>query len=76
MKAVQKIMMYIFSIWIKEARLMLIFSIILLLIGIALIATSRFVAYKRDIDLREKIYIPGVLIFLIGALCLIGSWVN
>ncbi|MCJ1655410.1 hypothetical protein MT342_01340 [Staphylococcus sp. NRL 21/187] len=54
---------------------MLILSIILLLIGIALIATSRFVAYKRDIDLREKIYIPGVLIFLIGALCLIGFWV-
>ena len=45
---------------------MLILSIILLVVGIILISISSFVAYRQDIDLREKIYLPGVLFVLIG----------
>ena len=59
----------------KEAELMLILSIILLVVGIILISISNFVAYRQDIDLREKIYLPGVLFVLIGAICLIGYFV-
>ena len=55
----------------QEAMLMLVLSIILLLLGLILIGISRFVAYQRDIDLREKIYIPGVIFVLIGALLLL-----
>ena len=43
---------------------MLVLSIILLLLGLILIGISRFVAYQRNIDLREKIYIPGVIFCL------------
>ena len=59
----------------KEAELMLILSIILLVVGIILISISSFVAYRQDIDLREEIYLPGVLFILIGAICLIGYFV-
>lgn len=59
----------------KEAELMLILSIILLVVGIILISISSFVAYRQDIDLREKIYLLGVLFVLIGAICLIGYFV-
>lgn len=62
---------------IKEDMLMLVLAIILLLFGLILIGTSRFVAYQHDdIDLREKIYIPGVILFLVGAILFIGYFVN
>ncbi|UDI77302.1 hypothetical protein HYI43_01580 [Staphylococcus taiwanensis] len=51
-------------------------SIIFLLIGIILIVMSRFITYRRDIDIREKIYIPGVICILIGAILLLGHFVN
>ncbi|AKC75150.1 MULTISPECIES: hypothetical protein [Staphylococcus] len=55
---------------------MLVLSIILLLFGLILIGISRFVAYQRNIDLREKIYIPGVIFVLIGALLLLFYLMN
>ena len=54
---------------------MLVLSIILLLFGLILIGISRFVAYQRNIDQR-KIYIPGVIFVLIGALLLLFYLMN
>ena len=45
---------------------MLILSIILLVVGIILISISSFVAYRQDIDLREKyIYLAFYLYSLV-----------
>lgn len=55
---------------------MLVISIILIVIGLALIIVSRVVKRSESFDLREKFYVPGLCLLLIGSLCLIGHFVN
>lgn len=55
---------------------MLITSIIFMIIGLLLIVVSRIVSQAESFDLREKIYVPGLCLLLIGTLCLIGHFVN
>ena len=47
-----------------------------MVIGLILILVSRIVSIAESFDLREKIYVPGLCLLLIGTLCLIGHFVN
>ena len=55
---------------------MLVISIILTVLGLSLILVSLIVSKSDSLDLREKIYLPGLCLLLIGFLCLIGHFVN
>lgn len=55
---------------------MLVISIILTVLGLSLILVSLIVSKSDSLDLREKIYVPGLCLLLIGFLCLIGHFVN
>lgn len=55
---------------------MFIVSIVAMIIGIVLIILSHVIYHSKAKDVKEKMFIPGVCLLLIGAFCLIGYFVN
>lgn len=51
-------------------------SIIAMIIGVVLIVLSQIIYHSKPIDAKEKMFIPGVCLFLVGLLSLIGHFVN
>ena len=45
-------------------------------IGVVLIVLSQIIYHSKPIDAKEKMFIPGVCLFLVGLLSLIGHFVN
>ncbi|ARB79002.1 MULTISPECIES: hypothetical protein [Staphylococcus] len=56
---------------------MFIISLLLIVIGITLMILSWLISHRTtSVDLREKLYLPGLCVCLIGCLCLIGFLIN
>ncbi len=51
-------------------------SIIAMIIGVVLIVLSQIIYHSKPIDAKKKMFIPGVCLFLVGLLSLIGHFVN